>query len=99
MSRLAIFCTGILLISALSGCCSHGGACGGGYGAPYGAGYGAGGGCANGSCGAAAPGYPSAGLYGPASPATAFGTAPIQSAYNPMYPQAAMAPIDTLSTF
>jgi len=92
MSRLAIFCAGFLMIAALSGCCHSGGyPCGGGYGAGYGAGYG--GGCATGACGAAAPGYPSAGLYGPATPMTAYG-APV-----PGYQQAAAAPVDTLSTF
>lgn len=95
MSRLALFCAGLLMLGSLSGCCMHGG-----Y--PYGAGYGGGygGPCSNGACGAYGPGYPSAGLYGQGAPMTAWGT-PAQTAYSPGFPQTttAWAPVDTLSTY
>ncbi|MCA9062007.1 MAG: hypothetical protein KDA96_03080 [Planctomycetaceae bacterium] len=92
MSRLVKLCAGLMLVTSLSGCCLfHGMGCGGGYpGGYYGGGYyGGGGGCSTGACGAYAPGgYPSAGLYNPQMPATA---------YAPGYPQMAIAPIDTLA--
>lgn len=91
MSRLALFCAGLFLVSLISGCCCSGGN-------PYGAcGQPACGSCNNG-CGAYQPGgYPSAGLYGPGMPATAY-MAPTTAGYAPYYPQAAYAPMDALPT-
>lgn len=89
MNRIALFCTGLLLMCSLSGCCLLGGCgsscgpcgpCGGGYGAayPY-----SGGGCPGGACGAAAPGYPTAlnsgytTAYAPGATTTAMGVDPV----------------------
>lgn len=77
MNRFALFCSGLLLMCSLSGCCLLGG-CGGGCG-PCGGGYGAaypysGGGCPGGACGAAAPGYPTAFNSGYTTAAYAPGT-------------------------
>lgn len=98
MSRFASFCAGLLMVSSLSGCCLLGHGClgggGGGY-APYG-----GGGCSpcqSGACGAMAPGYPSAGMYNPGVPQSAF-IAPQVAGYAPQgAPQMVM--MDTLSTY
>ncbi len=72
------------------------------HGYPGGGGYYGGGGCspcATGACGAMAPGgYPTAGLYGPGVPTTAY-AAPPTTAFSPVYPTTAMAPLDTLSTY
>ena len=89
MSRLASFCAGLLLVSSLSGCCLLGH--GGGY-SPYGAGGGCSP-CQSGACGAMAPGYPSAGLYNPGIPQTAF-VQPQGAGYAPQ-----MVMTDTLSTY
>ncbi len=108
MSRFASVCAGLLMVSSLSGCCLLGHGCGGGGYAPYGGGGGYNGGgcspCQTGAYGAAAPGYPSAGLYNPAIPQTA--VLPVQiSGYAPQtgYPQAGypqqMVMTDTLSTY
>lgn len=97
MSRFASLCAGLLMVSSLSGCCLLGH---GGY-SPYGGGgyYGGGGGCSpcqTGACGAA-PGYPSAGLYGAGVPQAAF-IQPTVAGYGPIgAPQIVMK--DTLSTF
>jgi hypothetical protein len=91
MSRIARVFAGLLMVSSLSGCCLLG------HGSPYGGGgyYGGGGGCApcGNACGAAAPGYPSAGLYNPAIPQTAF----IQPTTTNYAPQMVMT--DPLGTF
>ncbi len=82
MNRFAMFCTGLLLMCSLTGCCclSGGGCgpCGGGYGAayPYS------GGCPGGACGASAPGYP-----------TAFNTGTTQAAYSPGTTTALVEPL------
>lgn len=95
MSRFASVCAGLLMVSSLSGCCLLGH--GGGY-APMG-GYGGGGcsPCQTGACGAMAPGYPSAGLYSPGVPQTAF-IAPQVAGYAPQIGNQ-MVMRDTLSTY
>lgn len=88
MSRLLNLAVCLFVVTSASGCCLMG--CGGGY-APYG-----GGGCSpcqTGACGAAAPGYPSAGMYNPNIPATAY-AAPVNGAYGPQ-----MVQVDQLRTF
>ena len=71
MKRFAMICTGLLLMSSMTGCCLLG-HCGGGYGAGYP------GGCPGGACGASAGGYPSASAAGyqaafaPMAPQTAY---------------------------
>ncbi len=98
MSRFASVCAGLLMVSSLSGCCllGHGGCGGGGGGyAPYG-----GGGCSpcqSGACGAMAPGYPSANMYNPGVPQSAF-LAPQVSGYAPQS-GSQMVMLDTLSTY
>ena len=104
MSRFAIVCAGLLMVSSLSGCCLLGH--GGGY-APYG-----GGGCSpcqTGACGAMGTGYPSAGLYNPAIPQAAALPVQISACSGQQgypqagYPQASypqqMVMTDTLSTY
>ena len=95
MSRLANLCAGLLLVSSLSGCCLFGH--GGGY-SPYGGGgyYGGSNGCSpcqSGACGAMAPGYPSASVYSPGVPQTAY-LQPQVAGYAPQ-----MVMTDTLSTY
>jgi hypothetical protein len=92
MSRIASVFAGLLMVSSLSGCCLLG------HGNPYGGGYyggGAGGGCGScgNACGAMAPGYPSANLYNPAVPQTAF-IQPTTANYAPQ-----MVMTDPLGTF
>lgn len=99
MSRFASFCAGLLMVSSLSGCCLLGHGCGGGY-APMGGGYGGGGcsPCQTGACGAMAPGgYPSAGMYQPGVPQSAF-IAPQVAGYAPQG-GSQMVMMDTLSTY
>jgi hypothetical protein len=84
MNRFVMFCTGLLLMCSMTGCClMHG------YGGGYGAGYPGGGGCGScGSCGGVqGGGYPSAFTPGP------------QTAFAPGYPATAYAPIDALPTY
>lgn len=92
MSRIASVFAGLLMVSSLGGCCLLG------HGNPYGGGYyggGAGGGCGScgNACGAMAPGYPSANLYNPAVPQTAF-IQPTTANYAPQ-----MVMTDPLGTF
>jgi hypothetical protein len=86
MNRFVLFCSGLLLMCSITGCCLTGGGCGGCGGCGgggYGAGYPYGGGCANGACGASAPGYPSA--FNPA----------YQHAYAPGTTTALVEPVPT----
>jgi len=97
MSRFTSLCAGLLMVSSLSGCCLLGHGCGGGGGyAPYGGGGGCSP-CQTGACGAMAPGYPSAGLYSPGVPQSAF-LAPQVASYGPQSGQQ-MVMMDTLSTY
>ena len=84
MNRFVMFCTGLLLMCSMTGCClMHG------YGGGYGAGYPGGCGSCGGGCGVQGGGYPSAFAPGPQ---TAF-------APGAGYPVTAMAPIDALPTY
>jgi hypothetical protein len=87
MSRLLNLAVCLFVVTSASGCCLMG--CGGGY-SPYGGGCSP---CQTGACGAAAPGYPSAGMYNPNIPATAY-AAPVNGAYGPQ-----MVQVDQLRTF
>ena len=86
MSRLLNLAVCLFVVTSASGCCLMG--CGGGY-SPYGGGCSP---CQTGACGAAAPGYPSAGMYNPNIPATAY-AAPVNGAYGPQ-----MVQVDQLRT-
>lgn len=89
MNRFVMFCSGLLLMCSMTGCCLFpgcgGGACGpcgGGYGAAYP--YSGGGGCPGGACGAA-PGYPSAFNSGFQQAAIAPGTTTAYVEPNPTF--------------